>query len=99
VKLTYDANSKPEGGGIGGCGAPPSAINVAALLTQFERIANLPVCILSVPATVGKRATVANKTTMHTAIVLLIFDISASVLKGNYGAWIVTPRSPEPIPA
>jgi len=55
--------------------------------------------MISIPAVLGKRATAANKITILATNVLLTFDICASVLKGNYGAWIVTPRSPEPIPA
>jgi hypothetical protein len=81
---------------MGGCGAPPSAINVVALLELGECDCNFPAFRISIPAVLGKKATVANKTTIHSAKVLLIFDICASVLKGNYGAWIVTPRSPEP---
>jgi hypothetical protein len=81
---------------MGGCGAPPSATNVVALLELGECDCNFPAFMSSIPAVLGKRATVANKLTTHTAIVLLTFDICASVLKGSYGAWIVTPRSPEP---
>jgi hypothetical protein len=81
---------------MGGCGAPPSAINVAAPLTLADCISDMPAFDPSTAAALGKRATVANKLTRQTAIVLFTIDICASKPEGNDGAWIVTPRSPEP---
>jgi hypothetical protein len=81
---------------MGGWGDPPSATSTSTLHARGDIARNLPAFPCSIPASLGKRATAANKLTTHTAIVLLVFDICASMPEGNDGAWIVTPRSPEP---